>query len=376
MALWMAYALVLGVLFGSAAAGLESALRAWRLPARWAVAGGVVASALAPLLPLARPSVAATGTSATVGRSLQEAVEELVRPGFLATLDRPLAALWIVSALGVLVVAAATYLRMRRLAQRATEGSFEGIPYRCTPDFGPAVVGFVRGVIVLPSWVTALDPGSLRLALRHEREHLRARDPALQLAGALMAALQPWNLALWWQARRLRHAIELDCDGRLLRSGVDLRVYADLLCNVVARRGPGARLALALGAPRSRLAQRVDRLTESLGRRRTGRAAVGTAAATLLVAGGLQLPFPHAAPTTALVRSPRAILKLDFPGEAGRPDSVVTFELHGTDAARAVQGMIGTPQPSGEGKLIRKVIRRGLPPGAPSSSPDPGAAGR
>ena len=56
------------------------------------------------------------------------------------------------------------------------------------------------------------------------------------LALAQLALLvMPWNLALWWQIRRLRVAVELDCDARVLRSG-DVRFYGDLLLDVARPR--------------------------------------------------------------------------------------------------------------------------------------------
>ena len=35
----------------------------------------------------------------------------------------------------------------------------------------------------------------------------------------MAVVLMPWNLPLWWQWRRLRFAIEVDCDARVLASG-------------------------------------------------------------------------------------------------------------------------------------------------------------
>jgi hypothetical protein len=45
----------------------------------------------------------------------------------------------------------------------------------------------------------------------------------------------PWNLPLWWQWRRLRFAIEVDCDARVLASArVAELAYAEALLNVAA----------------------------------------------------------------------------------------------------------------------------------------------
>jgi hypothetical protein len=98
----------------------------------------------------------------------------------------------------------------------------------------------VRSEIVLPRWALALDGPSRSLLIQHEREHIRARDPLLMHASALAVMLMPWNAALWWIHRRLRLAIELDCDARVLASGADRAVddarYGELLLTVATRR--------------------------------------------------------------------------------------------------------------------------------------------
>jgi len=45
----------------------------------------------------------------------------------------------------------------------------------------------------------------------------------------------PWNLPLWWQLRRLRCAIEVDCDARVLKAGHKLAVYGETLIAVGER---------------------------------------------------------------------------------------------------------------------------------------------
>ena len=51
---------------------------------------------------------------------------------------------------------------------------------------------------------------------RHVLEASHGRDPLVLHAAALLALVTPWNLALWWLNRRLRLAVELDCDARVL----------------------------------------------------------------------------------------------------------------------------------------------------------------
>ena len=40
--------------------------------------------------------------------------------------------------------------------------------------------------------------------------------PVFLMVTALTLILAPWNVALWWQLRRLRLAVEMDCDRRVV----------------------------------------------------------------------------------------------------------------------------------------------------------------
>ena len=50
-----------------------------------------------------------------------------------------------------------------------------------------------------------------------------ANDIMGGLFGAFAVVVAPWNLLMWYQLARLRRAVELDCDGRLLRCGIGRR---------------------------------------------------------------------------------------------------------------------------------------------------------
>src|SRR2546428_771335 len=83
-------------------------------------------------------------------------------------------------------------------------------------NVGPAVAGLWRSQVVLPEWALRLGEGERRLMLTHEDEHVRARDPWLLAAAAAAVVLAPWNPVVWWQVRRLRLVVEMDCDARVL----------------------------------------------------------------------------------------------------------------------------------------------------------------
>src|SRR6185295_7923924 len=115
--------------------------------------------------------------------------------------------------------------------------------------FGPAVVGALRPQIVLPMWSLHLDFEGRDLGLRHEMEHLRARDTLLLSAAYLATCAMPWNPWMWWQLERLRLAVELDCDRRVLRSGASRKRYGALLLLVGERGGQAPLASAALSEP-------------------------------------------------------------------------------------------------------------------------------
>src|SRR6266446_2657425 len=119
--------------------------------------------------------------------------------------------------------------------------------------------------------------------LAHEEQHMRAADPVLH-AGALVAVLvAPWNLALWWQWRRLRLAVEMDCDARVLAQGPSAPAYGELLLRVGKRRSTQLLGAAAFGEPASFLESRIRRMVAVVPRWRWA----GVAAAVVLAGGAI-----------------------------------------------------------------------------------------
>lgn len=125
---------------------------------------------------------------------------------------------------------------------------------------GPALMGTLRPRIVVPRWFLQESAARQLLILRHEELHIAARDPLLLRLMQIFTMALPWNLPLWWQLGRLRRAIELDCDARVLRSGARIADYGEVLLSVTRRGGHAPAGVLAMGARSSALAHRIDQL--------------------------------------------------------------------------------------------------------------------
>jgi bla regulator protein blaR1 len=134
----------------------------------------------------------------------------------------------------------------RRRGSPGAPALLDGVPILVTDSVGPATVGLFRARVLVPRWVLRLSVMQRKYVLRHEDEHRRAHDADLLFFGSLMIVLAPWNLALWWQLRRLHLAIEMDCDDRVVAALGDPTAYGEMLLEVAQSRDRGPSLQPAL----------------------------------------------------------------------------------------------------------------------------------
>ena len=173
------------------------------------------------------------------------------------SLDQLVAQIWIVLSIGAIGVISIASLTVRRRAGQWTADQLQGIPVRISDDVGPAVIGILRPYIVVPRWLLLKSAPVQRVALMHELEHMRARDPVLWRFGLALAVLTPWNPIVWWQLHKLRFAIERDCDQRVLRRGIDSSEYGRALLDVAQSQAASPFGAVALTERASQLEQRI-----------------------------------------------------------------------------------------------------------------------
>ena len=96
-------------------------------------------------------------------------------------------------------------------------------------DFGPAVLGFARPMIVLPQSLTHnVSIGSLRPLIVHELMHVRRHDAVFGALQMLVAAIWWFHPMIWWAIRRSNANIEECVDASVVG---ELRLPANEYAN-------------------------------------------------------------------------------------------------------------------------------------------------
>ena len=316
---WMIYVLLVGALLAVGAGCVEEALRAAKLPTRWvwaaamlgttgfaayALRGVVVPVATVPLFNVKVGSVASAPVQSADGflasfDALRAGIARAMALG-IATLSTRVSGyvvgvallLWAGTSVVLLLVhlmASGRVFRQRR-AWPITE--LPGGSARVAPALGPAVIGLASPEIVVPEWLLEKSAEEQRLVMVHEQEHIAARDQYLPFGALLVATLLPWHPAVWWSLARLRLAVELDCDARVLRRGERPQSYGTLLIDIAARCGGHRVGAVALADRTSHLERRILAMTPRTSRftrvRSIGLAAI--AALAIVTACEARLP--------------------------------------------------------------------------------------
>jgi hypothetical protein len=197
---------------------------------------------------------------------------------------------WIVASLLVSAYVVSGHWKVSRRRRTWRETALNGVRVLISKDVGPAVVGLINPAIVLPEWVLDLTPEKRRLILSHEEEHTRAGDAVVLALASLCVALMPWNAPLWWTVRRLRHAVEIDCDGRVLRGTPDRVAYGELLLDVGERASLRWSGVAAFGDSSSFLAGRIRNIIAPPPRAWRLVAGAGACAMGLLLVAACEVP--------------------------------------------------------------------------------------
>ncbi len=331
MMAWALYAVLVALLMAAAAWIAEHAMRRQRKASRWvwlvslSMSGLLAALGLWPELSELRPppaEIASTAQRPQGAKALmpepvlrvRTQVEQQLQAHALQISETPGARL--VTGTAYLCLSSLTFAALawtgwalrRRMRQWRT-AALLGTSVLVAPDAGPAVVGLLRPRIVVPQWLLHATASRQVLVLAHEQAHLDARDPRYLAMALVLLVAMPWNLPLCWQVRRLRRAMEVDCDARVLARGHSPLAYGELLLDVGQRQSVRLGLSSAMSASTSFLEQRIAIMLKGSRTSLVGRmAASGLAVLALsLAAAAAQLDPPG----TALALSPEALAALD-----------------------------------------------------------------
>ena len=317
----MVYAIAVALLLGLAALAVDRLLAFRRMPRRGVWATVLAASFLLPSVMLASASLRTHPASDVLPRaSLPEtSVGEVtdsktvrapsahaplrwpVRP----RLDPFLMALWALSSATVLLWLMRASLRFKSTARIWRRRHLGNAAVWITDEVGPAVLGVMKPRIVIPRWLLETPADMRSMVFRHEREHIAAGDPLVLRAALLLLSLAPWNLPLWWLLRRLRLAIEIDCDARVLKGGADLRTYGESLLLVSQHRPRTPLAGTALTETVSQLERRIHCMISETPRHSIALLGTLAASALLLCASAAALDPPSAVTVAELQKSAR-----------------------------------------------------------------------
>lgn len=336
IAIWMLYAALIGGLLAVAADALDHAARATRLPARFiwlgALGGAIALPVAIPML--VKAPVTSTG-SVTIGTAwffdagFTDATGSPLGPiarlhELGSLLDRPLMLAWLLFSVLLLGRVGVAIARLFRERNRWIPSEIDGTSLFVTPDVGPAVVAIPDSRIVVPEWVLSLDAASLSTVIRHEREHRAAGDARLILGGSLAAALFPWNPAVWYIRRRLRLAVEVDCDARVLAHHATVDEYGSLLLAIAQHPRRAPYFAATLTESGSDLERRIDAMTAQPPRRPRVRAAALAIAAVAAIAIACGVDAPDVPSAVASKAQATHVEKPYFDFQIEQPAAVIS----------------------------------------------------
>ena len=351
---WMLYVVFVSLLLSGAALAAERIALARRAPARWHWVLSIAASALVPVIVASAwvhvpripflVSPAGSWQLVSLGRMTSSGLAPSAWVGggtkslsALPSLNTLLGWVW-AGASGTLLLAllvSGTHLHRRK--HRWERGTIAGTPVYITDDVGPAIVGLLCPRIAVPRWLTQTSAQTQELVVAHEQSHLEAHDVRIFTGALTVLVAMPWNLPLWWQLRRLRFAIEVDCDARVLQSGRDARIYGETLITIGQRQSGYIGAVAGMSESRTLLEKRLGIMIREPARGwRLSTVALGCSSLAL-VATAAQIEPPNGATglvihqgvedMEARIRSPRVAVTFEATTmNSDAETSVVHFE--------------------------------------------------
>ena len=373
------YVLVVSVLVSLAALVAEHAARLRRTAKRWIWLIAMVSSLLLPLI-VANVSVQvpdlirqgsghepialreATSVHLPMAMLDGDVLGARVAPNRLASVFH---GIWFATSALVLAGLALSGGLLYWRKRSWTPGTFCGTPVLVAPDAGPAVVGLLRPGIVVPTWLLQESATRQRFVLAHEQSHLDAGDPHLLSIALCLLVAMPWNLPMWWQFHRLRRAIEVDCDARVLRGDSAVNEYCETLIQVGQNPSRSIGAVAAMSESGSFLEQRIRIMLSKPGKWARVSAAAMIGASACMAAFAAQVTPPDAADTSAaheVTVSPAVLANYVGTYRFGPgPYAVMTVKLEGSQLSAQLSGQDYFPiYPTSNVDFVVKVVQAHL----------------
>jgi bla regulator protein BlaR1 len=271
MLAWMLYVIFITLLLGGAALAAERAAVLRRARTRWIWTLAILASLAIPtviasvsiqlpslLIPtVTRKITALREVTAIRVAPLTWVREQSSQSSVMRSLNLMLPSFWALASAGLFAVLVLNGAYVSWRTRRWWMGTLAGARVYIAPDVGPGVVGLLRPRIVAPRWLTETPSACQELVIAHEQAHLARHDPQVLTLALFLLVIMPWNVPLWWQLHRLRRAIEVDCDARVLEKGLDPEKYRQMLTDVSRRPSAYMGMVAAMSESPSLLQQRM-----------------------------------------------------------------------------------------------------------------------
>lgn len=229
----------------------------------------------------------------------------------------------------------------------------------CTSTHSPAVIGWLRPVILLPVSVLAgLTPDQVEAILAHELAHIRRHDYIVNLLQSVAETLLFYHPAVWLVSRQIRIEREHCCDDDAVAVCGDAVTYASALADLERLRG--SMPALALAASGGSLLSRVQRLLAPAPRSPFSWPTAGAFAAGLAMLGFMVTVQGSEPP------QPRAVTSARSSADRGTATSGTTpAEAQGDELDALFDAPPQPPAPPAPARPAAAPVPPAAPPAAP-----------
>jgi bla regulator protein BlaR1 len=245
-----------------------------------------------------------------------------------------LAFLWAAGFIAIVFTRCRSWYSVRAMLRASTPAKLPiAVPALVTLSANePAVVGFLRPVLVLPALLLErLTPQQLEAVLAHELSHVRRRDNFFAALHMGVEAIFWFHPLVWWIGSRMIEERELACDEEVLRLGCEPTDYARGILTVCEHYSE-APLPCVSGVTGADIQKRLKTILRAkLARELNGykKLVLALAAmAAIAVPVGLGMwSAPAAYAQSAGQQSPRPVEKLEFEVASVRQNTSVSASM-------------------------------------------------